>query len=210
MRRHQQLPSCTGDHFTAAATTTPVPAASSPQKQILVLHQQLPVLHQRSPSCTSRHQRPLSYTSSNQFCTSDRLPAPADTSGHFPAPADTSGYQSCTSDRLPTPADISNYQFWTSEHLPAPADTSPKPATNEYQSCTSCPDLLQRLDPVPTITIRPRWLFAVSFLDLRFATIKFGFSKKTLVLSSLPSSLSITYISKVCGDQYIYLTSATI
>ena len=39
LRRHQQLPSCTGDHLTAAATTTPAPAATSLQKQLPVLHQ---------------------------------------------------------------------------------------------------------------------------------------------------------------------------
>ena len=62
----------------------------------------------------------------------------------------TSGNQSCTSDHL----------------------------SNEYQSCTSYPDLLQRLDPAPMITIRSRRLFTVLFSDLRFAIIKFGLSKQ--------------------------------
>ena len=47
--------SCTGDHFTAAATTTPAPAATFLQKQLPVLHQQLPALHRR-PSCSSVYQ----------------------------------------------------------------------------------------------------------------------------------------------------------
>ena len=233
--------SCTGDHLTAAATTTPEPAAISLQKQLPVLHQQLPVLHQRPPSSTSRHQRPLSSSRHQQLpvlhqrppsCTSDYLPAPADTSGHFHAPAYTSSAHattspapataflhlrplSCTSiyqqpptlhQRLPdlnqwplsctsrhqqlpvlkqrslsytsrhrqlpvldqrTPSCTSRYQSCTSDHQ-----------SNEYQSCTSYPDLLQRLDPVPTITIRPRRLFAVRFFDLRFAIIKIGLSKQ--------------------------------
>ena len=61
--------SWTSDHFTAAATTTPAPVVTSLQKQLPVLHQQLLVLHQRLPSCTGRHQRPLSCTSRYQQLT---------------------------------------------------------------------------------------------------------------------------------------------
>ena len=70
----------------------------------------------------------------------------------------------------------------------------PAPATR------SCPN-----DHHPAAAIVRRY----AFFNLRFAIIKFGLLKKTLVLSFLPSSLSITHISKVCGDRYIYLASAT-
>ena len=138
--------SCISDHLIAVATTTPAPAAISLQKQLLVLHQQLPVLLQRPPSCTNRHQRPLSCTSRHKqlpvlhqqppSCTSGHFPAAVDISVHFPAPADTSSCQSCTSDyqtwtsdQFPAPADASNYQSWTSDHFPAPATNSPEPVT---------------------------------------------------------------------------------
>ena len=128
--------SCTADHFTAAAITTPAPAATSLQKQLTVLHQRPLFLYQQIPATTSpgpannflHQQIPVQKTS-------DHFPGPADTSNyqswisdHFPAPADTSNYQSRTSDYFPAPADTSNYPSWTSEHLPAPADTSPGPA----------------------------------------------------------------------------------
>ena len=54
--------------------------------------------------------------------------------------------------------------------------SGPKSRTGPRVSNTSlvpsCQDLLQRLDPLPTITIRSRRLFAVRFFDLRFAIIK--------------------------------------
>ena len=131
--RHQRIPSCTGDYFIAAATTTPAPVTNSLQRQ-------LPLLHRQPLPCRSSYQF---CTSSYQPCTSDRLTAPAitflhTTSVHFPAPADTcshqfftSDYQSWTSDHLPAPTDTSNYQSRTSDHIPAPADTS------NYQFCIS-------------------------------------------------------------------------
>ena len=211
MRRHQQLPSCTGDHFTAAATTTPPPAVTFLQKQLPVLHwrpsfctsryQQLPVLHQHLPvlhslpSCSSDYQF---CTSSRRSCTSDRLPAPTITFLHEQTPATTSPEPaitflrqqlpvlnqrplSCTSrsqqqpvlhQQLPVlhqqpPSCTSGNQSCTSDHL-----------SNEYQSGTGYPDLLQRLDLALTITIRPRRLFTVRFSDLRFAIMKFGLSKQ--------------------------------
>ena len=72
LRRQQQLPSCTGNHFPAAATNTPAPATNSLQKQ-------LPVLHRRPPSCTSSYQF---YSSNYQSWTSNHFPAPADTSNY--------------------------------------------------------------------------------------------------------------------------------
>ena len=177
MRRHQQLPSCTGDHFTAAVTTTPAPAATSLQKQ-------LPVLNQRSPSCTSRYQQPPVLHQQlpvlNQqppSCTSDHLPAPVDISGYQFC---TSNYQSWTSDYLPAPADISSYQFctsnyqsWPSDHFPAPADTSPaletiflhqrKPVLHQRPPIQWIPVLYQLSRPAPMITIWPWRLFAIRF-----------------------------------------------
>ena len=58
---HQQPPSCTGDYFPTAATTSLEPT-------ITFLTQQLPVLNQRSPSCSSNYQ---SGTNSYQSCNSD-------------------------------------------------------------------------------------------------------------------------------------------
>ena len=102
LRRHQQLPSCTGDYFPAAATTTPAPATTFLQQWPISCtssYQQLSVLNQRPPSCTSKYkqlpflnQRPPSCTSRYQSCTSDYLPASAETS---PAPATT--YSTTTS-----------------------------------------------------------------------------------------------------------------
>ena len=158
------------------------------------LHQQIPATTSPGPANTFLHQqipvlnqRPLS-------CTSRRQQLPVLNQRPLSC---TSRYQQLPVLDQWTPSCTSRYQSLTSD-----------PLSNEYQSCTNYPDLLQRLDPAPTITIRPQRLFAVRFFDLRFAIIKFRLSKKTLVLSFLPSSLSITYISKVCGDQYIYLASA--
>ena len=245
LRRHQQLPFCTGDHFPAAATTTPALATTSLQKQLPVLHRrppsctsttssapatislqkQLPVLHRRPPSCSSYQ----FCTSSYQFCTSNRLPASAATSSApattclepatSPEPATTFLHQQIPAATSSAPATTSPEPATTS---PEPATTSPEPATtflhqqplvlhqqlpvlnqrlpvlnqrpsscpsgnhsctsdhlsNEYQSCTSYPDLFQRRNPTPTITIQPQRLFAVRFSDLRFTIIKFGLSKQ--------------------------------
>ena len=175
MRRHQQLPSCISDHFTAAATTTPALAASS-------LHQQLPVLHQQIPASTFLHQQIPAATGF----------APVTTS---PEPAATFLHQQ-------TPATISPETVTTFLHQQIPATTSPGPVTtflylqipvlnqrpsscisgnqsctsnhlsNEYQSCTSYPDLLQQ-SPSGRGDCSP-----YTFFNLRFAIIKFGLSKQ--------------------------------
>ena len=92
---------------------------------------------------------------------------------------------------------INRNQSCTSDHL-----------SNDYQSCTSYPDLHQRLDPAPTITIRPRRLFTVRFSDFRFAIISLAYRSNILVLLFLPSSLSITYISKSLQGP-VYLSAST-
>ena len=152
MRQHQQLHFCTSDYFTAAATTTPAPAATSPRQRLPVLHQQLPALH-RWPSCNSDY----------QFCTSS---CQSYTSDHLPAPADTNDYQSRTSDRLPAPA-------ITFLHQQIPTSTSPGPATtylhqqipviHQRPPIQRIPVLYQLSRSAPTITIRPQRLFAVRF-----------------------------------------------
>ena len=156
MRRYQQQPSCTSDHFPAEAVPSPAPAT------------------------TFMHQRPPSRTSSYQLCSGVHLPAPAATSS---APATTFLLHQIPAATRPEPATtflhqqlpvlnqrphpcISRYQSRTSDHL-----------FNDYQPCTSYPDLYQRLGPTPTITIRPWRLFTVRFSDFRFAIMKFGLSK---------------------------------
>ena len=171
MRWHQQLPSCTGDHFPAAVTTTPAPATTSLRKQLQsCIGDHLPApaatssapaaispgpvtafLHQRSPSCTSRYQQlPVL----NQW-----LPFL-----HQQLPLLNQRPPFCTN----------RYQSWTSNHL----FNDYQSCTCMYQSCTSNSDLRQWLDPAPMITIQPQWLFAVGFSNLRFAIIKFGLSKQ--------------------------------
>ena len=165
----------TGD-LPAAAITSLAPEVAGPAPATAFLnqwpfsctsrHQRLPVLNQRPPSCTSRYQQPPVL--------------------HQRLPVLNQRPPSCTSDHFPAPADTSNYQSWTSDHLPTPADTTPKPATiflhqrkpvqHQRLPIQRIPVLYQLSRPAPTSTIRPRWLFAVRFSDLRFAIIKFGLS----------------------------------
>ena len=69
---------------------------------------------------------------------------------------------------------------------------------NDYQSCTSYPVLHQRLDPAPATTVRQRQLSTVRYSDFAIRE-NLAFRSNHLVLLFLPSSLSIPYISKVCG-----------
>ena len=180
--------SCIGNHLPAPAATSSAPAATSPAP-VTFLQQHLPVLHQQLPVL---HQQPLS-------CTSDHLPATADTSS---APATTSPEPVTTFLHQQTPATTSTESATTFLHQQIPATTSPAPATtflhqhipvlnqqpssctsgnqsctsdylsNKYQSCTSYPNLLQRL-PSSRGGYSP-----YTFFDLRFTIIKFGLSKQ--------------------------------
>ena len=203
---HQRPSSCTSRHQRTLFCT-------SRYQQLPVLHKQLPVLNQRPLSCTSRHQQLPVLHQHYQSCTSN----------HLPAPIDISSYQFCTN----------NYQSRTSDHFPAPANTSPEPATNFlhqqklvlYQQkpvlhqrppIQRIPVLYQLSRPAPATrscsndhhpaaTIVHRTLFRFTIRHNKV----WPFEATPLVLSFLPSLLSITYISKVCGDWYIYLASAT-
>ena len=196
------------------------------------LQQQLPLLHQRPlpcrssyQSCTGDHLPASADTNSHQPSTGDlpaaaiASPAPATTFLHQQTLASTFLHQQIPAATSSATATTSPEPATTSLHQQIPATTSPRPANtflhrqipvlHQRPPIQRIPVSYQLSKPDPTITIRPRRLFAVRFFDLRFAIIKFGLSKNTLVLSFLPSSLSITYISKVCGDRYIYLASAT-
>ena len=133
--------SCTGNHFPAEAATSPALVTT--------------FLQQRLPSCISSYQL---CTSSYQPCFSIHLPAPATIS---PAPATTFLHQQLPTATSPEPTTTflhqqipvlnqqppsctSRYQSWTSDAQ-----------FNNYQSCTSNPDLHQRLDPAPVIPIQP-------------------------------------------------------
>ena len=153
------------------------------------LQQQLPVLHQRPPSCCSNY----------LLAPSAPGPAPATTFVHQQLTilhqrphSCTCSYNSCTSDYRPAPAASS----------PATAATSPARMTTspDYQTYTSNPVLHQRLDPASTNSY---WIFWTgihpTIFRLRFAIIKFVLSKQPPCFSFLPCSLSITYISQVCG-----------
>ena len=87
----------------------------------------------------------------------------------------------------------------TSDYLPAPPVTSPIPVTTgpDYQRL---PCLYQQSDPAPTTS---SWILRTG---IRHTISEYDSHKKiwpfwnnNLVLSFLPSSLSITYILKVCG-----------
>ena len=120
---------CTSD-LPAAAITSSASAATSPAPATTFLnqrplsftsrHQRLPLLNQRPPSCTSRYQQlPVLH---------QQLPvlnqrSLSRTSRHQQLPVLNQRPSSCTSGN----------QSCTSDHL-----------SNEYQSCTSYPDLLQR------------------------------------------------------------------
>ena len=121
---HQQIQATTNS---ALATTSPAPATAflhqrSPSwtrryQQLLILHQQLPLLNQRQLSCISRYQQLPDF-------------APATTA---PEPVTTFLHQQITVlNQLPSSCTRGN-QSCTSDHL-----------SNEYQSCTTYPDLLQR------------------------------------------------------------------
>ena len=112
----QQLPSCTGNHFSAAVSTTPALVTTPLQKQ-------LPVLHRRPPSCTSSHQF---CTSDYQSWTSNCLPAPAMTFLHQQIPVATSSAPATTS---PEPATTFLHQQIPAIISSSPATTSPEPAT---------------------------------------------------------------------------------
>ena len=112
MKRHQLLPSCTGDHFTAAATTTPAPATTSLQRQLLLLHR-----------------RPLPCRSSCQSCTSDRLPVLAITFLHQQTPVATFLHQQIPAATSSASATTSPKPVTTFLHQQTPATTSPEPAT---------------------------------------------------------------------------------
>ena len=202
MRRHQQLPSLTGDHFTAAATTTPAPPTTSLQRQ-------LPLLHQWPLPCRSRF----------QFCTSSCLSCTSDHFLHHQTPAATFLHPQTPATNSPEPATNFLHQQIPATTSSGPANTflhQQIPVLNQRPPIQRIPILYQLSRPTPATrscsndhhpaaAIVRRTLF----FDLRFTIIKFGLSKKTLVLSFLPSSLSITYISRVCGDRYTYLASAT-
>ena len=211
---HQQLPVlnqrppfCTSDHLPAPATTSSESATA--------------FLHQRSPSCTSRYQQPpvlhqqlLVLNQRPPSCTNDHLPAPATTS---PEPATIFLHQQIPATTSPEPATtFLHQQTPVPNQRPSSCTSGNQSCTidhlsNEYQSCTSYPDRLQRRDPASTITIRPRRLFAVRFSDLRFAIIKFGLSKQHPCFVILAEFVvNHLYISKVCRDRYIYLASATL
>ena len=169
--------SCTCDHFPAEAATSPPLATTSLQKQ-------LPVLHRRPPSCNSDHLLTPAAASSAPAATN---PAPVSTFPQQRPPSCTSSYH-VLHQQLPAlpqrpPSYSSRYQrLPVVNKRPSSCISRNQPCTsdhrsNDYQSCTNYPDLYQRLDPAPTITIRPRRLFAVRFSDLRFAIIKFGLLK---------------------------------
>ena len=150
----------TNSYFLAPATTS--------------LPQQLSLLHQQPPSCTSSYQF---CTSSYQPCTDNYLPTPATNS----TPTTTRSEPATTFRHQQTPATTSPERATTFLHQQIPTTTSPEPATtflhqqkpvlnqkpsscnsrnqsctsnhlsNEYQSCTSYPDLLQQLGPTPTL-----------------------------------------------------------
>ena len=142
--------SCTGDHFTAAANTTPAPAVTSLQKQPTV-----------------RHQRPSSCNSNYQLCTSNYHSC---TDGHFPAEAATSSAPAATS---PVPVTILQQGFTSSTpaaaspapattflHLQTPATTSPEIATTFlYQQIptTTSPGPVNSLlhQQIPVLNQRP-------------------------------------------------------
>ena len=107
MRRHQQLPSCNGNHFSNYHSCTsdhfPAETGTSP-----------------APATTFLQQRPPSGPSNCQFCTTSYQPCSS--SDHLPAPTATSS----------TP---SSYQFCTSDHLSNDYQLSrPAPAT---RSCSN-------------------------------------------------------------------------
>ena len=258
MRRHQQLPSCTSDHFPAEAATFlhrwpltcssnyhsstsnhfPAEAATSPAlattflhqwspsctsryQQLPVLHQRLPVLNQQLPSCTSyRLPAPADtssyqfFTSNYQFWTSNHFPAPADTSPkaataflHQRSPSSTSDYQSWTSDHFLAPADTSNYQSWTIYHLPAPTDTSPKTSNHlsalvETRPAPATRSYSNEHHPSAAIVHRALFRFLIRHNKVWPFESTPLFCHSCLVVNH-------SYISKVCGDWYIYLASAT-
>ena len=145
-------------------------------------------LHQQPLSCTSRHQRLPVLNQQPPSCTGDHLPAPATTSPepataflHQWSPSGTSRYQQLPVLHQQLP--VLHQQLPILNQRPFSCTSRSQSCTsdnlsNEYQSCTSYPDLLQWLDPAPMITIRPRWLFAIRFSNLRFTIIKFGLSKQ--------------------------------
>ena len=132
------------------------------------------ILFEKATVATFLHRRSLHCRSNYHSCTGGHFPAEATTSPapatflqqrlpvlqqqlpvlHQRSPSCTSRYQQLQILNQRPLSCTSRYQSYTSDYL-----------SNECQSCTSYPDLLQRLDPAPTITIRPRRLFAIRFSD---------------------------------------------
>ena len=139
-----------------------------------------------APAATFLHRRPLPCRSSYQSCTGDHFPANATTFLHQQLPALLQCLPSCSSNHLPAPAATSSTPAATSSatastilHQQLPVLHPQLPVLNQRlsscisrnlsytsdhlfndcQSCTIYPDLHQRLNPAPTISIRPRWLF---------------------------------------------------